>query len=549
MKPDNQKKICFASSRFFLMPHLSPFNLLHFSHTDSKKYMKSNIAARIEFPLLYLKYVIPLILLFTVNVSQTDAQGAYFWSEQKRIPEYAIENNEQPPYLIADQNHTVHAFNSQPLVLGDDDSPKAIFYRQWTIDNGWSYPNDVLFDENGRNIELIGVSSDQSGMVHMVFQKNNDEIFYTNAYLGNANNATAWSAPLFIAGHSLNIRSGIPIIGAIANEEASGEIVIIFSGNLYGNGLYLTLSADKGISWTEPYPVYLAGSESLIITDPKLFVGKSGILHAVWTTRREDGFGGPAYYSSYDFKEKSWSNPMQLDIPGIELPSVIEHHGDVYVAYYRADNNRIWWRHHINNETDWTSPSLISPQHIGRNGAASFATDSNGTLHVFFAQRINDNIHGVWHSIWTGTAWTNPESVARGPRKIDVIGGDGFDPNSVRAIISNGNVLLATWGTDGGAGSNGAWYSYIRLDTPELPALPLPVPSVTIQSASTEEILPIVTAAVEAATKPSDILGDYDDSPPSSWNPQSPILIGVISALLLLAGIMLLRYISHSRNT
>jgi hypothetical protein len=167
-------------------------------------------------------------------------------------------------------------------------------------------------------------------------------------------------------------------------------------------------------------------------------------------------------------------------------------------------------------------------------------------MHAFFGERIDDNNHGMWHTIWTGTAWSNPEAVVKGPQVKDVIGGNGFDPRSARAVISNGNVVLVAWGTDGAGGVNGAWYSYKRLDTPELPVQPLPVPSLAVQEMVTESV-PVMTPTLSAEKIPV-ILNDGGDEPQSLRSPQTAILIGIIPVILLLLGIIFVRYISHNRK-
>jgi hypothetical protein len=494
-------------------------------------------------------FLIVLAIGFGSDVSISSAQNASLWSKQQRIPEYEVINYEQPPYLIADQNYTVHAFNSQFLELGNSNSQRAIYYRQWRVDIGWTLPTDILYDSSGGNLNLIGVATDQTGKVHLAFQSNTHEVYYTWAFLANAGNPIAWSPPLLLATESLSIRPGIPNIGSIATDQHGKNILVVYSGMQDGNGLYFTASNNGGLTWSESYPVYLTGDETKVVTEPKLDWGESGLFHLVWSTLLSSGFGEFGYYANFNPVTSFWDEPVRLDVPGIQTPSVIEHTDGVFVGYYHQNQNQVWWRRSTDNGKTWTPPNLISSKHVGRNGAVSFVVDSGGELHVFFAQRIDDNNHGMWHSIWMVTSWSNPEAVVRGPRKIDVIGGNGFDPNSARAIVSNGNVILITWGTDGGAGSNGAWYSYKRLNAPELPALPLPVPSVTMQSASTEEVLPLVTTAAGTATKPSAILGNPDDSPSSPLDAQSAILIGLIPALLLLAGVFLVRYLSHSRNT
>jgi len=482
--------------------------------------------------------LIVLFLLFG-NVSHTGAQQESFWSHQEKIPNYEIYNNEQPPYLVADQNHTVHAFNSQFLGADSVDAQKAIFYRQWTLENGWSDPNNILFDNSDSSYDLLGVTSSQDGIVHLIFQEKSNDIFYTNAYLANANTTQAWSTPLSIASQSLHIRTGFANAAAIATNETGSRIFVIYSGFQYGRGLYFTSSSDQGKNWSEPSVIYLAGDETLTITDPKLYMGQSGVLHAVWSAFNIDGSGGPGYYSNFNLDENSWSVPTELDTSGIRTPSVIEYKGDVFVAYHHRNENTYWWRQSRDGGKNWTDPSPFSIRHVGTNGGVSFVIDSNAVLHAFFGERIDDDNHGIWHCIWLGKNWTYPEAVVKGPGTGDVDGGNNFDPTYARAVVSNGSVILVSWGTDGAAGQTQAWYSYKTLDAPELPSVSLPIPPDLPNGISTAVVMSQSTNTAPTEVLP-DKLKQFDDSSNIMRNPQVPIFFGILPVILLLLGIVVL---------
>jgi hypothetical protein len=165
----------------------------------------------------------------------------------------------------------------------------------------------------------------------------------------------------------------------------------------------------------------------------------------------------------------------------------------------------------------------------------SFAIDSNNVMHAFFGQRNNDNNHGMWHIIWLGNSWSNSESIVRGPQIRDAIGGEGFDPRSANAVISNGNVLLVTWGTDGAAGENGAWYSYTILDTPELPLVPLPTPKETSRSSTS-----LITESegmhpMPSPTKPIISNLQSENSGSVAGNSSIPLIVGTLSVIVLIS--------------
>src|SRR5689334_18330423 len=343
---------------------------------------------------LNLRYALPLFLLLFANVLQPQAQGEYFWSEQQKIPDYPA-NTEEPPYLIADQNNTIHAFNAQPLQLEDENSPKSIFYRQWTKDGGWTNPNDIIYNSAGGNLDILGVASNSSGVVYLIYQQDFYNIYFTSADLANAGNSTAWASPVLIASQATHVSTGYQIVASIAADD-QGNIVVIYSGSEFGKGLYSVISIDGGINWSDPYPVYLTGDETVVVTDPALFLGKSGNFHAVWTTFLNDGSAGSGYYGRLDANTKAWTNPTALDEPGIRTPDVIEYDGKIIVSYYHANVNGDWWRISNDDGNSWSLPSQFSSRHLGTNGRVSFVVDSNNNLYGFFGERINDLNHGMW---------------------------------------------------------------------------------------------------------------------------------------------------------
>lgn len=488
---------------------------------------------------LHYLFFIPFVLLFSTNNSTLLAQVNAFWSTQERIPEY-FDSTEEPPFMISDLNHTVHAFNSQPLELNTIDSPTVILYRQWTMEGGWTTPNDILFDPSG-GIDLMGVTDDSMGNVHLIFQKNFGDIYYTRAFLSDASTAAGWTTPIFIADQSSHIRQGLLYFASIASDKTGENLVVIYGGAQDGSGLYFTNSSDHGESWSDPYPIFLNSNEDLIVTSPKLYYGESGVLHATWAVTLSSGFGENGYYANLVPGSSEWSEPVVLDDSGFQVPSIIEHEGDVFVGYYHGNVNGNWWRRSSDGGKTWTSPSQFSSNLVGTNGAISFAVDSKKVLHAFFGERTDGNIHGMWHFVWDGATWSKPEAVISGPQIRDVTGGDGFDPRSARAVIVNGNIALVTWGTDGFAGTNGAWYSYKRLDAPELPDFifdtPTPMPRLTSTSVapSFPSASPVPTVGYEGNL--------FQDSPEFGQNPQVSIFVGVIPVLLLVVGIIVIFFV------
>jgi hypothetical protein len=411
------------------------------------------------------------------NATSVSAQASISWSPQQRIPSYE-NSTEEAPFLVADRSKTVHAFNDQPSDLRNENSQRVVVYRQWQINRGWTMPIDIVVDPDGGDLYLTDVYYDQQGRVHLLIQAHNTDLYHTTAPLISAGQAQSWSNPVFVAGQSQPRRPGISYVASIG-ADLLGNLVVIYSGLDEGNGTYATYSTDGGQSWADSIPLYLTKDPKTLVVFPKIYASETGQLHAVWSTFKDDGSGGPGYYANLKVDNLKSTQLVPLDEPGIITPSVIEYMGKIIVSYHHSNINGFYWRVSEDNGQTWSMPARLSANHVGTNGGVSFVIDSSHQLYAFFGERTMDDIRGMWYSLWKGNGWTNAEAVVQGPRIEDGVGGNGFDPFSAHPVVVNGTILLVAWGTDGSAGSNGAWYSDTILDTPELSETPLPTLSIT----------------------------------------------------------------------
>ena len=82
--------------------------------------------------------IVILVIAIGVKTYTAQAQELENWSLQQQIPDYD-DLTETPPFIVADQNRTVHAFNSQTI-----DGERLIVYRQWSLEKGWTSPIDIF---------------------------------------------------------------------------------------------------------------------------------------------------------------------------------------------------------------------------------------------------------------------------------------------------------------------------------------------------------------------------------------------------------------------
>lgn len=478
-------------------------------------------------------WAIILLLVICTNSVTVAAQQPMHWSPSERIPDFQSET--WPPLMVADQNRTVHAFSSQWLGEDEGDPVRAIMYNQWTLAQGWTTPVDILLSPSKDDARLTGVFLDQSGIIHVTFfggDNTEANIYYAKAAAVAAGRATAWSTPVVMD------RAGDPELAILVGDD-QGNLAIVYSGLQAGKGLYARYSADEGDTWTDPAPTFLTYDDEFYPVILKIVPDQSGWFNAIWDVRNRSGQGREINYARLNLGDKHWSEPVTLaEVEagyGVLLPTIAEHRGELFVAY-----NGVSMRRSSDGGQTWTDP--VKPfRQVGVNGTMSFVVDSNDNLHFLWAQRVtgSPDIHGTWHSVWQDGRWSEPEAIVSGPAVSDSEGDKAFDPFEVRAIISQGNVLLATWRMDPGLKGNGVWYSYLPLNAPELPVVPLPT------VLPTPTLLSVVTATPARPTPTAAPRPVFSDQPPPEAgaslvgeNPGSPLLFGLVPVIFLISAII-----------
>ena len=488
-----------------------------------------------------------LVLTDGNPVRNAEAQGGR-WSSPKVMP--GFDTNSWPPILISDQYGIVHAFTDQWLGNENEGRLRAIVYNQWTLERGWTNPIDILLSPS-KEARLTGVHLDDKGIFHLVFWggDNTDAgIYYSRADSINAYSVTAWEYPLLVAENA-----GDPE-GAVLVEDDQGNLLIVYHGEIYGNGVYVIKSLDGGVTWSSPVQIFLGKPDAPLVAELQVIRSRSGWLHAVWNLYNGAGQGRGVYYSR-SLDGFDWSDPVPLAVTpeglGVRDITIIEHGDTILVTYImpRSPSPKFTLRSSIDDGLTWRDPSIIFSRHVGANGPASLVVDGNDGLHIFFGQRISGSpdIHGMWHSNWIDRRWTEPEAVVKGPSVSDPIGDKSFDPFAASAVVSQGNVVLVTWRTDPGARGNGVWYSYKLLDIPASPVSspvtqPIPDPASIPVPTNTNSLL------IDGSTE------DPGTDRPLPVDPYSPsvvlntnilMAIGVVPAIILVLALVVIKIRSN----
>jgi hypothetical protein len=477
------------------------------------------------------------------------AQGRYRWTPPAQIPLY--DQSTWTPYLVADQNRTVHAFATD--LLDENIGQKGIVYRQWTPEGGWTQPNDVLLSPLKNQARIHGALLDEAGMMHVVFfggDETQANIYYANAPARLAHDARAWSMPALVGARAHVFDD------AVLARDGQGHLHIIYSGDLLGSGLYATRSSDGGETWSEPAPLFQVRDPSAIPYDLQTATDMLGNLHVVWAVNNESGLTDSIHYARLEAGQETWVQPVEIEnLGGIPAGTpALSEYNDELILIYHAINPEVGLTRHMRRSSDsgntWSQRFSLFP-HVGSNGAASLVIDGNNVLHMFFGNRVTIGgqiTHGMWHSVWQNGQWSPPQAIVSGPKQAD------FDPSDARAIVSQGDTILVTWMTDPGAirlGTGGTYYSYTEVEAPMQPISAIPMPSPTLTSSPTEALISALVTTEPALTSlPDRALVDGDEAERTAGmdSPAVALVVGIIPVVLFTTAVVAARKVSRQRR-
>lgn len=472
------------------------------------------------------------LLILSTNISRVSAQIPNQWQSDERVPGYL--DNTLTPYMVVDRNRTVHVFASQ--IVNEETLQRAIVYRQWSLAGGWTKAVDILLSPTGDAV-IQGAFLDNKGMIHVIFwggTAENAHIYYSKSPVQTAGSGFSWSQPVIIGNLSVETTSA-----AITGDD-NGNLVVIYNGRSRGNGVYEIRSTDAGETWSKSAPIYLTYDQTLLPFSLRLALGREGRVHATWNVVTILGEDRSLYYANFDFAEQQWNTPITLvekvnerGFFGPSYPSIVDTGKEVIIMYNSGnpfDGLPVPAGRPVqmvsvskdNGET-WEVPVVPFYRHNGRSGEHTLVMDSNNVVHAIFIQRIeyvegNKNvvIGGIWHSAYKDGVWSNPE------RFIPSV-----PSSNIRAVVSQGNVILAVWIEDQGVGQSGVWYNYMVIDSPELTVIPyptLPITAVPANSTTNSSLEPFPTS-----TPIPDLLGSKEGG-----NPSLPLVLGIAPVLVLI---------------
>jgi hypothetical protein len=494
--------------------------------------------------------LITSVIAVTLNCFVVKANAGGEWAPDARVPGYL--DDTFTPFLVTDQNRTVHAFASQ--WVESMYRRRAIVYRQWTLKGGWTRPVDIILAPAG-DATFLSAYLDSSSILHVIFmagESNNLGVYYSHAAATEADWAPGWSEPILIGENALGVNSSSIV------SDPQGNLFVIYSGWQEGNGVYLVSCADPCGNWSEPSPIFLTYDATLMPSSLKLVMAMDNQIRATWTVITSRGVDQALYFANYIVENSEWTTPIELDhrmdVPeywGPSFPAMVDNGTDIIILYNGGNpyidqfviQGRPVMRTSISSDggLTWRGPTNPFPFLNGRSGEHALAMDSMGRAHGLFIMRIDQlvkgeyrPIGGIWHSTYMNGIWSNPDRMVT-----------SINPHDIRAVVVQGQILFVVWRQDPGDGTNGIWFSYAMLDSPELPIAPL---STVPAAISARESSTASSAPNTASPSPQNNI--MSDSPSAQWmnNPAFPIIVGTIPVLLLVVGVVIVYRLLNDRR-
>jgi len=450
--------------------------------------------------------------------------GATDWTEPYLLTPEVGESHYRP-FLAADQYGGVHAiWHEGGRLAANVPGLDAVYYSFWN-GMGWSEKVDILAPTGSSLSEVGGLVATPDGRL-LIPHAQEGYVIISQSPVQNASAPRAWSSRRMDAG----------VIPAIAVSSDGTVWCLAYWDNVFTT-LFLTYSRDRGETWAQSQVIWSAGTGTAG-SKVQLLVAQDGRVHLVWSESAEIHNWAPEaiWHATYDLESSVFSTRevmrrQSLDDPTTDTPSIAEcPNGQIHMVWNNGIGSKTG-RFHQYSDAAAETWSVVSPLFPGLSGLTSkpgLVCDSTGRVHLVTAAPGLGFESAIRYATWFNGVWSDYETLWQGRYA-------GERPS---LVIAGGNKLHVTW--DAFFGNNNVpgtfiAHAYATIDAPAA-ARPIPTqePTPTAISASAE--------TPGTPTSPAEAAPPYDSVPMSSISAtQWPVLLGIVPALMLLGGVILVR--------
>lgn len=467
------------------------------------------------------------VVLFALGCPRVDGQGPVGWSAPVHLSDE--QTFAMGPTLVLGRKGEVHAFwSSRPV-----DEPNALFALSHSVrrDDAWSPPEEVVMSPGGRSATTPRARVDSNNVLHLFWVTSGlvGELYYANAPAGQAHSARSWTTPQMLqpAVYQFDVAT-----------DPADNLHLMYASET--EGLCHTQIALGQDRWAEPVciPSCQTLREDEYDSRPRLGIGSSGILHAVWVVSDLSPSSLLAYagraicYAHSTDSGRSWSTPItiveresreplaqnQPEFPVIAVDSRERVHV-VYVGHPGM------FRYHVFSEdagATWSQPQ-VAVGVGGYNNWMGLVAGNDDSVHL-----VCPAFQGLWYNRWDGEQWGH---AALFPATSGAHYSD--------ALMTPDGDLHAVWQDHGGGKATVGHILYVYLpaangrsvaNAGHQPATATPPPASPTASA------PTLTPASESQPPGSAPVAETTVETSAAVSFTAPLTLAVLSVLVLLAG-------------
>jgi hypothetical protein len=409
------------------------------------------------------------------------------------------------PILVADQDETMHAIWSQH---NEGNNPlttrSSIYYARWDGES-WSRPYSILNSPEGSTLQPHAVLDQSDQLLIVWVDSDSNQVYFSKAATSRALRGSDWSIPEPLPAPVPGARS--PHILSVG----ASQVYVIYSVPLNeARGIYMTVSNDNGVTWSEPKKIHDAAQAGWDMADsPYLAKAEDGSLHAVFSRYSLPDSSGPmgTYYARSEDNGETWSQPDLVEENPVYWSRIVSGSDGILHRIWQSlpplsSSFVVRHQYSLDQGHSWTPPEIISTISLAQSSViTSMAVPSSQVMHLFNTVQTTSGDLSLQHWVWTGDQWLKRED-------FELDADDIMKLNSLSAAASpTGRVAVIFSGTIKEESSlsdleNMLLFSIRALDISIPPSTPRPVllssPTPTPQPAVEPTITPTPTIDISA---------------------------------------------------
>ena len=471
--------------------------------------MMSNKLTKIRYFFLPLKYLLPVLLLFTLHVSQSKAQGASFWSEPVLLFEEDGTGEIHGPSIISDSYGNVHVFWSVP-----SESPGGLDMIYYTrLDAiGWSTPVDIIAASPARGATATIGPDD---FIYLIWAGAGTTISYSRATIQGAEFVKNWSKPVPITNANFY---------ADLFTSASGNIYLAYTG--VGTSGVFEQSLDlNNQSWSSSRMISQTSLTNTAADYVQMGVSENGTMHVVWTEFYYPESWPPRgiFYSRSIDEGNTWSVPKVMAGDGYDQINIaVVDDNNIYVAWngMAAVGGR-YFRWSSDGGETWSETIELIPAGVGgTEGYPQLVVDQSGTIHMLTTYAGGC----LWYTQLENQTWLPPICISGERTLIEEPSMTVSEGNKLHAVFWDNRKSL--WYTT--KITNASWIA------PEKIQNDLSQPTQRVASTTTPVIVPTMSPTIEPLVPQSGVSDRFN------LNPAQLLILSLSPVILLILWIVAL---------